>query len=75
MKKIVVILCLATVSCETPDPNGVHSQQIGNRIINTYVIDGCEYIGEISGDGRNDILTHKGNCKNPIHGKILYMNE
>jgi len=67
MKKISVILCLCMLGCETPDPNATQSQVLGNRIINTYVIDSCEYIGEISGDSRNDILTHKGNCKNYIH--------
>jgi uncharacterized protein YlaI len=65
MKRLLVILTLA--SCETQDPNAVQSQQLGNRIINTYVIDGCEYIGELGGDNRNDILAHKGNCKNPVH--------
>ena len=68
MKKLLVILTLTVASCETPDPKAVHSQELGDRIINTYVIDSCEYIGEIGGgDNRNDILTHKGNCKNPIH--------
>jgi hypothetical protein len=67
MKKLLVILTLTAASCETQDPNAVHSQQLGSRIINTYVIDGCEYIGELGGDNRNDILAHKGNCKNQIH--------
>ena len=67
MKKLLIILTLIFASCETPDPKAVHSQEIGDRIINTYVIDGCEYLGELGGDIRNDILTHKGNCKNPHH--------
>ncbi len=28
-----------------------------------YVIDGCEYIGTVTGI-QSDFLTHKGNCKN-----------
>jgi hypothetical protein len=71
MKKLLVILTLTAASCEMPDPNAVHSEQLGGRIINTYLIDGCEYIGELGGgDNRNDILTHKGNCKNQIHGTM-----
>jgi hypothetical protein len=35
--------------------------------INTYIIDSCEYIGDLVGDTRGYFLTHKGNCKNPIH--------
>ena len=45
----------------------IYPTEINHRSIYTYNIDGCEYIGEISGDGRNDVLTHKGNCKNAIH--------
>jgi len=47
----------------------IYPTEINHRSIYTYNIDGCEYIGEIGGDGKNDILTHKGNCKNPIHKK------
>jgi hypothetical protein len=68
MKKLLVILCLAIASCEQPTSDSTYIKElVGNRSIYTYNIDGCEYIGEIGGDGRNDILTHKGNCKNPIH--------
>ena len=35
---------------------------IEGQHIEVYMIDGCEYIGKISG-GNTDILTHKGNCK------------
>lgn len=35
--------------------------------ITEFTIDGCEYIGDLSGDSRSHYLTHKGNCKNPIH--------
>ena len=30
-------------------------------------IDGCEYFFSPSGPYRSAILTHKGDCKNPIH--------
>lgn len=33
------------------------------------IIDGCEYIVTINntGNGISQSLTHKGNCKNPMH--------
>lgn len=36
---------------------------------NIEIIDGCEYIvtRTSTGDGISESLTHKGNCKNPIH--------
>ena len=37
--------------------------------ITEYTIDGCQYIGCLSGDPRSNYLTHKGNCTNPIHNK------
>lgn len=67
MKKLLVILCLAAVSCKQQDPNAVKHSSIGMADINTYIIDSCEYIGDLVGDTRGYFLTHKGNCKNPIH--------
>jgi hypothetical protein len=69
MKKLLVILCLAAVSCANPNGVGSTSTEttLGGREIYTYTIAGCEYIGELGGDNRNDILAHKGSCKNPIH--------
>lgn len=34
--------------------------------IETFVIDGCQYIGNLDGS-ENDWCTHKGTCNNPIH--------
>lgn len=67
MKKLLVVLCLAAVSCKQPDPNAIKQSSIGWADVNTYVIDSCEYIGDLVGDTRGYFLTHKGNCKNPIH--------
>jgi hypothetical protein len=38
-----------------------------NIKISEYSIDGCQYLGNLSGDHRNCYLSHKGNCTNPIH--------
>lgn len=70
MKKLLVILCLAAVGCHQLDPNAVKQSSIGMADINTYIIDSCEYIGDLVGDTRGYFLTHKGNCKNPIHNGI-----
>lgn len=37
--------------------------QVGGRTITSYVIDSCEYLGELSGGYDMAYLTHKGNCK------------
>jgi hypothetical protein len=34
--------------------------------LDVYTIDGCQYIGHLMGSD-HDVLTHKGNCTNPIH--------
>lgn len=54
MKRIAVAMLLMT-SC--------------NPERRSETIDGCEYINSQSwnGHGYTESLTHKGNCKNPIH--------
>jgi len=43
--------------------------ELPNKRVNIteYTIDGCQYIGCLSGDPRSNYLSHKGNCTNPIH--------
>ena len=36
--------------------------KISGRPISIYIIDSCEYIGNVYG-GHGDMITHKGNCK------------
>jgi hypothetical protein len=71
MKKLLVVLCLASVGC-TQDENAsvitltkdvVYIAGI-NYNVSVIEIDSCEYI-TLGSDIRT--LTHKGNCKNPIH--------
>ena len=55
MKKIITIILLVVLTaCNTRTEE---------------TIDGCEYINSQSwnGHGYTEVLTHKGNCKNPIH--------
>ena len=66
MKLIAVaLLALVLTTCDDT-PKGATAQR-ENYTIKT--IDGCEYIEFDSGilDQRVYSLTHKGNCKNPVH--------
>lgn len=78
MKKLFILFAFTFVlfSCDSQDqkdPSVIatisNSTYLISRPIHTYNIDGCEYIGSVS-YGSADILTHKGNCKNPIHNSI-----
>lgn len=62
MKKLTVIFYFLTLlSC------------VGNKASvsgDVQEIDGCEYI--ISRNGHGNIVSHKGNCKNPIHYNVIH---
>jgi len=66
--KLIALFAIAFMTaCETRNTTVVHTDvEISGRNIRTYTIDDCEYIGNVYG-GHGDFLTHKGNCKNPIH--------
>jgi len=74
MKKIFFILTIVLLSsCDrTPVPSKntgfdyPNTLGFGRLELQTYEIDGCEYLGKLDGN-KNDVLTHKGNCKNPFH--------
>ena len=56
---VAVIFC----GCETKNVTVEETiTKINGRPISVYVIDSCEYIGNIYG-GHGDMITHKGNCK------------
>lgn len=74
MKKLIIALCaIAFTSCKAESPVFVEQVVEVHRMTHNwqdrkiefqYVIieiDGCEYIKNIN------YLTHKGNCKNPVH--------
>ena len=69
MKKLIILTFIALGVCGCEDKNvDIKSTDIvvSGRHLKTYTIDGCEYIGKVWGTN-NDIITHKGNCSNPIH--------
>jgi len=69
MKKSITIVCLAFIGCDfSSGPGPTDRIVINQSTVYTYVIDGCEYLGNLSSpDNRAYYLAHKGNCKNKIH--------
>jgi hypothetical protein len=57
---ILLVLC-CLFSCNNGKAN------LGTEI---QEIDGCEYI--VSKNGYGNVVSHKGNCKNPIHYKVIH---
>jgi len=71
MKKILMILTIALVSCgpskeemEARERSERSTKQTTDERFEIITIDGCEYIVSTYYSNNSDILTHKGNCKN-----------
>lgn len=70
---IIGLTPLTFNGCDMPTQEEIHESNIKSRVsaimreIRVVTYDSCEYL--ISGYDRSGILTHKGNCKNPIHYK------
>ncbi len=67
---ILLIIPSILIGCEIDVPQQTHPiidkiqlNPTAIKKISLYEIDGCEYIGHLDADSRNDYLTHKGNCK------------
>ncbi len=72
MKKLfIAVMLLTLVSCDRTNVEKVSSHYIlgEHAPLEMVTIDNCQYI---YGDwGNQTVLTHKGNCNNPIH-KLKY---
>lgn len=71
---LITLLSLAMmsglISCKEPNVQKTRTTyQIGTELnpIEIVVVDSCEYL--YGPWGNATVLTHKGNCKNPIHQK------
>ena len=67
-------MMLGLISCNVPErnvPKTKTTYQIDNELhpLEIIVIDSCEYL--YGPWGYATVLTHKGNCKNPIHKDSL----
>ena len=59
------VLLVAVIFCGCESKNVAVEEtitKISGRPISIYIIDSCEYIGNVYG-GHGDMITHKGNCK------------
>lgn len=73
MKRLIIILLLILVSCNTNEERPISegpielSKETENyyRRVVEYEYEGCEYIKV--GFGKSIWGSHKGNCSNPIH--------
>ena len=65
---LVVMLALSMLGCQEPtvDINSTkHVLSYGHNPLQEITIEDCQYLyGEW---GNTTVLTHKGNCNNPIH--------
>jgi hypothetical protein len=55
----VLLVSIILLGCEK---DGEVVSILNDKDIKIYVIDNCEYVGDVRG-GSRDFLTHKGNCK------------
>jgi hypothetical protein len=64
MSKVSILVLLTfIIGCETKNVTVEETHaKINGRTLSVYVIDECEYIGDVRAE-RTDIITHKGNCK------------
>jgi hypothetical protein len=70
MKKLItILLCIGLIACNdkssVPIIKNEYTVYKGGAPLDILIIDSCEYLqGTILS---TEVLTHKGNCKNPIH--------
>lgn len=66
---IMLYLILILFACTN---NGTGNAVTGETEYSTIIIDNCEYLKKYEGYQRGYSFSHKGNCKNPIHYKIIH---
>lgn len=67
MKTLLLLLLIGMMGCEESNVEQNTTQHIigCNKRLNEVTIDGCQYLYGVWGHAT--VLTHKGNCNNPIH--------
>lgn len=70
MKKLILAVALACTGCgqEQTTPITNNNITIQGYDIKTATYEGCEYL--IVGSGNGQMMSHKGNCSNPIHNQV-----
>ena len=65
---IFIFSCQSSTKTQPPIEQSYPVRVGDNQVsVHEYMIDSCEYIGNLHLDVRCRYLTHKGNCSNPIH--------
>lgn len=67
MKQLIIVLVaiIGLTSCKTTVETKPTTHKIGGGELMEITIEDCQYL--YGPWGNSSILTHKGNCKNPIH--------
>jgi hypothetical protein len=66
MKSLLLsLLLIAAVGCDRNNDPKIKGETVGLRGLKIVVIEECEYFQMRTHN--YDIITHKGNCRNPIH--------
>jgi hypothetical protein len=63
----IIVCCL--FSCTE---NGSGNAVTGETKYTIEIIDGCEYLKRYEGYQSGYSFSHKGNCNNPIHYKVIH---
>lgn len=66
MKYLIIFLSFLFLGCETNIPKKSSGISITGHEFTIYTINKCEYLGYGIGTS-GGVLTHKGDCSNPIH--------
>ena len=68
MRKTLLLIAIGLSSCSEPSVDSTkttHVIRYGQNPLEEIIIEDCQYL---YGDWANaTVLTHKGNCNNPIH--------
>ena len=62
----LLFLLFSCFGCETTVYTEPTNIKVNGESFSIYYIDSCEYLSKSVG-GNSGLLTHKGDCSNPIH--------
>jgi hypothetical protein len=68
MSRILFIaICVSMIGCAEPNVEQTATKHAiaGHAALDEVTIEGCQYL--LGNWGNATVLTHKGNCNNPIH--------
>lgn len=66
---VILFVSYCLFSCTE---NGTGNAMTGETLYSIEIIDDCEYLKRYEGYNSGYSFSHKGNCKNPIHYKVIH---